>query len=68
VTAKMLCKYGGLTQREVAEILGLRTGAAVSIQLKNLSAALVADRGLRRRVARIEKTLAEVDRVSARSA
>jgi putative transposase len=68
VTAKMLCNYGGLTQREAAEILGLRTGAAVSIQLKNLSEALEADRGLRRHVARIEKTLAEVDRVSTRSA
>jgi len=36
IAAKMLCKYGGLTQRAVAQTFGIKTGAAVSIQLKRL--------------------------------
>ena len=36
IAAKMLCKYGGLTQREVADLFGIKSGAAVSIQLKRL--------------------------------
>ena len=36
VASRMLCRYAGLTQREVAEVLGLKTGAGVSSQLKRL--------------------------------
>ena len=36
VVAYALCQYGGLTQREAAEIMGLCSGAAVSLQIKKL--------------------------------
>lgn len=36
VTAKMLCKFAGITQREVAEVLNLKSGVAVSCQLRKL--------------------------------
>ena len=39
VGAAMLCKYGGLSQREAAGVLGVTTGAAVSFQLKRLGQA-----------------------------
>lgn len=57
VAAKMLCKYGGLTQRQVAEILKLGTGAGVSLQLKRLREALAQSRSLQRQIARIERSL-----------
>jgi REP element-mobilizing transposase RayT len=59
VTAKLLVERSGLTQREVAEQLGLGTGAAVSIQLRKLQHALGEDPKLRRLVARIEAALGE---------
>jgi REP element-mobilizing transposase RayT/transposase-like protein len=55
LAAHLLCKYAGLTQRQVAETLGLGTGAAVSIQLKNLREALARDR-------RLQETLAQAER------
>lgn len=36
VVAKMLCKFAALTQRDVAEVLNLKSGAAVSCQLRKL--------------------------------
>jgi len=58
VAARMLCKYGGLTQREVAKRLGYGTGAAVCMQLKRLQEALSdPGSGVSRKVARIEKKL-----------
>ena len=36
VVAYALCRYGGLTQRQVAEVMGIRSGAAVSLQIKRL--------------------------------
>ena len=36
VTAYALCHYGGLTQREAASLMGLRSGVAVSLQLKKV--------------------------------
>ena len=36
VASRMLCRHGGLTQRDAARALGLRTGVAVSCQLRNL--------------------------------
>jgi hypothetical protein len=53
----MLCKYGGQTQREVAAILGAKTGVAISCQLKNLRRRLVKDVALRSKIDKIEKTL-----------
>ena len=37
VASRMLCQYGGLTQRAVAAKLGLHTGGAVSCQLRKLT-------------------------------
>jgi hypothetical protein len=36
ITAWLLTKLGGLTQREVASLLGVTTGAAICVQLKRL--------------------------------
>ena len=57
VVARMLCRYGGLTQRDAARQLGLRTGVAVSIQLKRLDQLLNSDETLARIVQRIEQRL-----------
>jgi len=38
--AQILCDYGGLTQRQVATLMQLKSGAAVSQQLKRLSGEL----------------------------
>ncbi len=57
VAARMLCRYGGLTQRDAARQLGLRTGVAVSCQLKRLDQLLDSDAKLTRDVQRIEKRL-----------
>ena len=57
LVAHLLCKYAGLTQRQVAETLGLGTGAAVSIQLKNLREALARDRRLKETLARVDHRL-----------
>jgi REP element-mobilizing transposase RayT len=57
VMARMLCQYSGLTQRAVAGALGVKTGVAVCIQLRNLSGAIPADRALRERVDRIQAEL-----------
>jgi hypothetical protein len=37
VTARMLCGYGGLTQWGTAKAPGIRTGGAVSCQLRRLT-------------------------------
>ncbi len=41
-----LCQYAGCTQRKAAEVLGLSSGAAVSIQLKKLQNQLKSDKAL----------------------
>jgi hypothetical protein len=56
-----LCRFAGLTQREVAALLGVKTGAAVGQQLQRLQLRLRADAHLRRRLATIETTLAAQD-------
>ena len=57
VASWMLCKYGGRTQRQVAAILGAKTGVAISCQLNTLRRKLDDDAKLCSQVARIEKTL-----------
>jgi putative transposase len=57
VTARMLCRYGGLTQRATARILGVRTGVAVCCQLRKLTGLLRSDMDLARKVCRIERRL-----------
>jgi hypothetical protein len=55
--AKALVEQAGLTQREAAAVMGLKTGAAVSIQLRRLHEALPEDAKLRRQVREIESRL-----------
>jgi hypothetical protein len=64
VAARMLCRYGGLTQRAAAPILGVRTGVAVSCQLRKLSQLLESDKALRERLRRIERQLDKEQRRS----
>jgi len=57
VASWMLCKYGERTQREVAAILGAKTGVAISCQLKKLRRRLASDVALHSQVEKIEKGL-----------
>jgi len=56
--ALMLCKYAGLTQRQAAERLGMKTGVAVSHQISRLKIRLENDNELRAKLHRIDSTLA----------
>jgi hypothetical protein len=53
----MLCDYGGLTQRQAADVLGLRSGAAVSAQLHKLADKLKTDARLRKQMTEIAAEL-----------
>jgi hypothetical protein len=55
--AKALVEQAGLTQREAAGVMGLKTGAAVSLQLRRLQEALPKNPTLRRQVRDIEAHL-----------
>jgi len=59
VAARMLCEWGALSQREAADVLGLGSGAAVSLQLRRLADALASDRHLRKRVDNIVAALTD---------
>ena len=58
VVAYALCHYAGCTQRRAAEAMGLRSGVAVSLQLKKLNEQLKSDKTLRRRLAKLQSRLA----------
>jgi len=62
ILAKLLCQVGGLTQRAAAEVLGLHSGAAVSVQIRRLSARVARDRKLAEQVEKMESRLREVCR------
>ena len=47
VVAYALCRYGGRTQRQAAEIIGLRSGVAVSLQIKKLHEQMESDKKLK---------------------
>ena len=51
------CKYAGLTQREVAEELGVSTGAAVSLQIKRLKKITKEDKACAKKTKKIEARL-----------
>jgi len=57
IMAKMLCRYSALTQRQAGEFLNLSTGAAVSIQLKNLTAAVSSKRKIRKQLSEVEEAI-----------
>jgi len=52
VLAKALVEHAGMTQREPAGVMGLKTGAAVSIQLRRLQEALPEEAPLESKSAR----------------
>jgi hypothetical protein len=57
IASRMLCDFAGLTQRQAADVLGLRCGAAVSAHLQKLSEQLNADPRLRKQVVAIAAQL-----------
>lgn len=57
IAARCLVQYSGLTQREAAVVLNLRTGAAVSMQLRKLSTALRVHGDLAQTLRNIEQRL-----------
>ena len=59
VAAGMLCRYGGLTNGQAAEHLGIGTGAAVCIRRRALREQLRSDKRLVRQVQSIERRLAD---------
>ena len=61
IAARMLVNHADLTQRESAGVLGLNTGAAVSVQLRNLPGVLSGNR-MARQAKDIEKALRSLQR------
>ena len=59
IAARVLVRFSGLTQREIAGRLKMGTGGAVSAQMRRLPALLAADRRLRRSVVQAEARLGE---------
>jgi REP element-mobilizing transposase RayT len=57
LAARMLLQYGGLTQREAAQLLGMGTGAAVCIRVRQLARSLETDKKLQRQENRIGQVL-----------
>ncbi|MEI6809898.1 MAG: transposase [bacterium] len=62
VTGLLLCKYGGMTQREAATILGLQCGSAVSAQLRALRETLIGDVEMSRALAGLNRKLSAKQR------
>ncbi len=58
VAAQCLCRHTGLTQREVAAVLDMGSGAAVSSQLRKVAGLLRSDGKLNCKVAEVERLLA----------
>ena len=58
VASRMLCTHGGLTQRAVASLLGVKTGVAVCCQLKKLKGLMEADKGFEETVRTLDRYLA----------
>ena len=57
VAARYLLRYAGQSQRDVADILGIGSGSAVSGQLKRLPGKMAVDRRLRQQVTNAEELL-----------
>jgi len=51
------CQYGGLTQRQAAKIVGIRSGVAVCLQIRKVDELMKRDRSLKRHLAEIEELL-----------
>jgi hypothetical protein len=57
VAAYALCRHGGLTQRQAAEVMGLRSGVAVSLQIKKLHEQIESNKKVRDILANLENRL-----------
>jgi REP element-mobilizing transposase RayT len=57
IAARMLCKHGGLTQRDCVTLLGLGTGSAVSYQVRQAGQTLREDQRLAETVGRLERSM-----------
>ncbi len=57
IAARMLCDYGALTQRQVADVLGIGTGSPISQQLRKLTGELESNRALQEQVSAIAAEL-----------
>jgi len=57
IASYILYRFGNLSQDEIAQVLKLNTGAAVSVQMKRIQQALKDDKKLAAQVSRIEKLL-----------
>jgi len=64
VAATLLCQYGGFTQREAAETLGLHTGAAVGYQIRKLRSQRCCSKELDSLVSRLHRDLKNSQHVS----
>lgn len=62
IAGSMLCRYAGLTQRDVALKLGVRTGAAISLQISRLRTRMGNDKKLAGQIQKIESKLDEIRR------
>jgi len=60
LSAKILCQYSGLSQREVAALLGIKTGAGVCQQIRRLDDTLRKNRHLQTTLQKIEDELQTV--------
>ncbi len=58
VVAYALCCYAGCTQRAAAEVMGLRSGVAISLQLTKLNAQPKKSKGLQKLLAELKQRLA----------
>lgn len=57
IAAKFLLRYGGQTQRDVARLLKMGSGSAVSVQARKFDTWIAADRRLTRQVLQIQRRL-----------
>ena len=62
LTAKVLCQYSGLNQREVAALLGLSSGADVCQQIRRLDHQLQRDRFVKKILQQIDNELKAMTR------
>jgi len=60
IAARMLIRFGGQTQRQVATYLQIGTGGAVSAHIQKRPDRLAKDRSLRQKVKQIETELTTV--------
>ncbi len=59
IASRLLCEHGGLTQRQVAELLRIGNGACVSQHLRKLARVLESDRPLQNQIRELTEELQE---------